>query len=316
MKKKISLMNYTGKLYRIQKYSNGMIDIKLIQKKSKIKSVNVIIYVILLLLAVVALFPVVFIAANSFMSKNEIIQSYGAILETGEANAIDFHIFPREFSLQGYAIVFLLTPSYLMKFWSSMFISFAIMAGQILISCLSGYGFAKFKFPLKNVIFYFMIILMMMPLQVTLVPNYIVLDRIGFLGSYTALILPGVFSSFGVFLLAQVFSSMPDNLIEAAKIDGANHLQILFSVMIPYARAGVASLVILNFIDTWNMVEQPLVFLKDSTKYPLSIFLANINQANLGISFVCGILAIIPVFLLFLHFKDSLISGIENTNLK
>jgi multiple sugar transport system permease protein len=157
---------------------------------------------------------------------------------------------------------------------------------------------------------------MMMPLQVTLVPNYIVLDKLGLIGSYIALILPGVFSTFGVFLLAQVFSSVPDNLLEAAKIDGANHVQILFKVMIPYAKAGVASLVILNFIDTWNMVEQPLVFLKDSTKYPLSIFLANINQVNLGISFVCGILAIIPVFLLFLHFKDSLISGIENTNLK
>ena len=157
---------------------------------------------------------------------------------------------------------------------------------------------------------------MMMPLQVTLVPNYIVLDKIGLIGSYTALILPGAFSTFGVFLLTQIFSSVPDNLIEAAKIDGANHLQILFRVMIPYARSGVASLVILNFIDTWNMVEQPLVFLKDSTKYPLSIFLANINQANLGISFVCGILEIIPIFLLFLHFKDSLISGIENTNLK
>ena len=257
----------------------------------KIKPVNVIIYILLIMLAVIAVFPVIFNVINSFISESK-------------------------FSLQGYANVFLLTPNYLMKFWSSIFISFAVMAGQILISCLGGYGFAKFKFPCKNIIFYFLIILMMMPLQVTLVPNYIVLDGLGLIGSYTALILPGILSTFGVFLLAQVFSSVPDNLIEAAKIDGANHLQILFKVMIPYAKAGVASLVILNFIDTWNMVEQPLVFLQDWTKYPLSIFLANINQANLTISFVCGILAIIPVFLLFLHFKDSLISGIENTNLK
>ena len=279
-------------------------------KIPKVKAVNIIIYIVLISLAVVALFPVVFIATHSFMSKSEVMQSYG------DSTKIDFHIIPREFSLQGYVGVFLITPSYLMKFWSSMFISFAIMAGQLIISCLGGYGFAKFRFPLKNVIFYFMIILMMMPLQVTLVPNYILLDKIGLIGSYTALILPGVFSTFGVFLLTQIFSSVPDNLIEAAKIDGANHMQILFRVMIPYAKSGVASLVILNFIDTWNMVEQPLVFLKDSTKYPLSIFLANINQADLDISFVCGILAIIPVFLLFLHFKDSLISGIENTNLK
>jgi multiple sugar transport system permease protein len=196
------------------------------------------------------------------------------------------------------------------------FIAVVIMTGQVLISCFGGYGFAKFKFPLKNVIFYFMIILMMTPLQVTLVPNFIVLDRMGLIGSYAALILPGVFSTFGVFLLAQIFSSVPDSMIEAAKIDGANQLQILFKIMVPYAKAGVASLVILNFIDTWNMVEQPLVFLQDNTKYPLSLFLANINQGRLGLSFVCGILAITPAFFLFLYFKDSLIAGIENTNLK
>lgn len=285
-------------------------------KKPKVKAGNVIVYVILIVFAVTALFPVFFIVTNSFMSQSEITQSYGGVIADDDTAVIDFHIIPREFSLQGYIDVFLLTPSYLMKFWRSMLLSFAIMVGQVIISCLSGYGFAKFRFRFKNVVFYFMIILMMMPLQVTLVPNYIVLDKIGLIGSYMALILPGVFSTFGVFLLAQIFSSVPDNMIEAGKIDGANHMQILFRIMIPYARAGVASLVILNFIDTWNMVEQPLVFLKDSTKYPLSIFLANINQANLGISFVCGILAIIPVFLLFVHFKDSLISGIENTNLK
>ena len=229
---------------------------------------------------------------------------------------MNFHIIADEFSLQGYINVFLLTPSYLMKFWNSMFISLTIMIGQLIISCLGGYGFAKFKFPFKNIIFYFMIILMMMPLQVTLVPNYIVLSGLNLIGSYAALILPGIFSTFGVFLLTQIFLSVPDIIIDAAKIDGANHLRILFNIMIPYAKAGVASLIILNFTDTWNMVEQPLVFLQNSTKYPLSIFLANINQADLGISFVCGILAIIPIFFLFLYFKDSLITGIESVKLK
>ena len=251
------------------------------------------VYIILSLLAAVALYPVFFTVISSFIDD-----------------------ISRTFSIYGYQYVFFLTPSYLMKFWNSMLISFAIMAGQVIISCFSAYGFAKFRFPLKNIIFYFLIILMMMPLQVTLVPNYIVLDRLGLIGSYAALILPGIFSTFGVFLLAQFFSSVPDNLIEAAKIDGANHLQILFKIMLPYSKAGVASLVILNFIDTWNMVEQPLVFLQDWRRHPLSIFLANINEGRLIVAFVCGILAIIPAFLLFLHLKESLIAGIENTNLK
>lgn len=114
-----------------------------------------------------------------------------------------------------------------MKFWKSMLLSTVILAGQLVISCLGGYGFAKFNFKGKNVIFFFVIILMMMPLQVTLVPNYIVFERLGLIGSYASVILPGVFSTFGVFLLTQFFSSIPNSIIEAAKLDGANQIQIL-----------------------------------------------------------------------------------------
>ncbi len=277
--------------------------------KKKAKCIDIIVYAVLILFGAAALFPVIFIAASSLMDESEVIRSY----VSGE---MDFHIIPCSFSLNGYLEVFLYTPAYLMKFWKSMLLSTVILAGQLVISCLGGYGFAKFSFRGKNVIFFFVIILMMMPLQVTLVPNYIVFERLGLIGSYASVILPGVFSTFGVFLLTQFFSSIPNSIIEAAKLDGANQIQILCRIIVPYAKSGVASLCILNFIDTWNMVEQPLIFLKDSTKYPLSVFLANVSRENLSISFVCGILAILPVFLLFLYLKDSLISGIENTNLK
>lgn len=277
--------------------------------KKKSKCIDIIVYAVLILFGAAALFPVIFIAASSLMDESEVIRSY----VSGE---MDFHIIPRSFSLNGYLEVFLYTPAYLMKFWKSMLLSTVILAGQLVISCLGGYGFAKFSFRGKNVIFFFVIILMMMPLQVTLVPNYIVFERLGLIGSYASVILPGVFSTFGVFLLTQFFSSIPNSIIEAAKLDGANQIQILCRIIVPYAKSGVASLCILNFIDTWNMVEQPLIFLKDSTKYPLSVFLANVSRENLRISFVCGILAILPVLLLFLYLKDSLISGIENTNLK
>lgn len=277
--------------------------------KKKSKCIDIIVYAVLILFGAAALFPVIFIAASSLMDESEVIRSY----VSGE---MDFHIIPRSFSLNGYLEVFLYTPAYLMKFWKSMLLSTVILAGQLVISCLGGYGFAKFSFMGKNVIFFFVIILMMMPLQVTLVPNYIVFERLGLIGSYASVILPGVFSTFGVFLLTQFFSSIPNSIIEAAKLDGASQIQILCKIIVPYAKSGVASLCILNFIDTWNMVEQPLIFLKDSTKYPLSVFLANVSRENLSISFVCGILAILPVLLLFLYLKDSLISGIENTNLK
>ena len=224
--------------------------------KKKSKCIDIIVYAVLILFGAAALFPVIFIAASSLMDESEVIRSY----VSGE---MDFHIIPRSFSLNGYLEVFLYTPAYLMKFWKSMLLSTVILAGQLVISCLGGYGFAKFSFRGKNVIFFFVIILMMMPLQVTLVPNYIVFERLGLIGSYASVILPGVFSTFGVFLLTQFFSSIPNSIIEAAKLDGASQIQILCKIIVPYAKSGVASLCILNFIDTWNMVEQPLIFLKD-----------------------------------------------------
>ncbi|MCM1226307.1 MAG: carbohydrate ABC transporter permease [Clostridium sp.] len=249
------------------------------------------------------------------MGREEIADSYKSIIISG-AGSQNFHIIPEKVTLQGYAEVFLLDPSYLSKFWSSMFISVTIVVGQTILSIISGYGLSKFRFPGKNIVLYLIMILMILPVQVTLVPNYILLDKIGLIGSYWAVILPGIFNPFGVFLMKQVFSSVPDECIEAAKIDGANQIQILLKIVIPMSKTGIASLIILSFIDAWNLIEQPLAFLKDQLKYPLSIFLSRINEFDFEIEFVCGVLAILPVLLLFLLLKDQMIKGIEHVNMK
>ena len=286
------------------------------------KTGDIVTLIVLILLSVIVILPVLFMATHSFMSGRELTASYGKILSSSKDDEddtpieVDAHLIPREPSLNGYWDVFLATPDYLGKFWLSLALCAAITAGQTLLACLGGYGFAKFKYPGKNLLFGLMVLLMMLPLQVTLVPNYIVLDKMGMIGSYSAIILPGICSAFGVFLLTQTFKSIPDSVLEAARLDGANQFKTLLLVVIPQAKAGIASLVILNFIDTWNMVEQPLVFLKDRLKYPLSIFLSQIKNADLSRAFVCGILAMLPVLLLFLHFKDALMTGIENSALK
>jgi len=277
----------------------------MINKKKKISVGTIFIYIALAVMAIVILSPIVFIAASSFMNRGEIMNNYGKI-----------YLIPYRVTMDNYYNVFVATPAYLMKFWISLFITLAITAGQLVVSCLGGYGFAKFKFPLKNFFFYLLVILMMMPYQVILVPNYIMLNRMGLIGSYAAVIIPGIFAPFGIFLLKQVYSSIPDNVIEAAKIDGANHIQILLRVIIPYAKNGIAALFILCFIDNWNMVEQPLIFLKDSFKYPLSVFLSIINTYRIDLAYVCAILAMVPVVILFLYLKESLVYGIETSNLK
>ena len=271
-------------------------------------------YLILGFFGLFILIPVAYTILNSFMSAAEIAKYYGAIHEEGKSTI--FHLIPDRFTLDSYYQILFRRPDYLVKFWNSLLLTGSIVLGQLVVSCLGGYAFAKFRFPGRDAIFFLLIILMMMPYQVTLVSNYIILDKLGLIGSYWAVILPGVFSPFGVFLMRQVISTMPNELMEAAKLDGAGQIKTLFYVVIPRSRSGLIALVILSFIDNWNMVEQPLVFLKEQTQYPLSIFLSQTANSNMGVSFACGVLAMLPVAFLFIFFEQELVEGISFSNLK
>lgn len=277
-------------------------------KSKKYSSISKVL--LLSLFAFFALIPIVYTITNSFMSVEEITRYYA----NGEKMII--HLIPDKFSLNAYYQMLFRRPDYLIKFWNSIGLTSIIVLGQVCISVLAGYSFAKFKFPGRDIIFFIIIILMMMPYQVTLVSNYIVLDKMHLIGSYLAIILPAIFSPFGVFLMRQVIVTMPDELIEAAKLDGANQVQLLFKIVVPRNKGGIIALVILSFIDNWNMVEQPLVFLDNKYKYPLSIFLSQINQSEPGLAFACGVLAMVPVALLFIFFEKELIEGIGFSNLK
>ena len=265
----------------------------------------------LFILVIIVLLPLVYTLTNSFMNMNEIIRYYGNL-----KTYTPFHIVPDQFSLIGYYGVLIRHPHFLTAFWNSLLIVVPIVLGQLFFSALAGYSFTYFNFKLRNVLFFLVIILMMMPYQVTLVSNYIVLDKLNLIGGYQSIIIPGLFSAFGVFLLRMIIESIPRETIEAARIDGASHFKILWKIVIPNCRAGVASLVVLSFIDCWNMVEQPLVYLEDSSMYPLSIYLTEVSQRDYPLGFAGGMIAMIPVLLLFFFFEDELVSGISATNLR
>ena len=264
--------------------------------------------------ALFVLLPIVYTITNSFMSVAEINRYYGDMNKEGAVTL--FHIFPDRVTLDSYYQMLFRRLDYLVKFWNSLLLTGSIVIGQAVISCTAGYAFSKFRFPGRDAIFFVLIILMMMPYQVTLVSNFIVLDLLNLIGNYAAVILPGIFSPFGVFLMRQVIDGMPNDIIEAAKLDGANQMQILFRIVVPRCRAGLVSLIILSFVDSWNMVEQPLIFLKDRAAYPLSVFLAESNSADPSLGFACGVLAMIPVALLFLFYEQELVEGISLSNLK
>lgn len=211
----------------------------------------------------------------------------------------------------GYYEVFFATPDYLVKFWLSLLLAVGAVVGQVVISCMGGFAFAFFDFPGKRLLFGLLCFFMLVPLQVTLLPNYLLLDAFGLLNTYWALLLPLAFAPLGTFLLTQIFRSVPADILQAARLDGAGTLQVMVKVLLPCGKSGVSTLIILTLIESWNMVEQPLIYLKDVGSYPLSVFLASRYTENLPLQFVCCVLSLLPLALCFFYCGgDVLDSGI------
>lgn len=261
--------------------------------------------------------PIVLTITNSFMASSEISANYGAIFATTDTGGkvfisekVNLKFIPDMVSASQYITVLLKSPEYLLKFWNSVMLVGPIVVFQLAVACLASYGFARYRGRLREVIFFSYIILMLMPYQVTLVPNYLVSSWLGLLDSYWAIWLPGIFSPFAVFLLTKFMRRIPTSVIEAAEIDGAGEWQIFTKVCFPLCKGALASAAILVFIDYWNMVEQPLILLSDSEMHPLSVFLSKINAGEIGLAFAVATIYMIPPLLVFLYGEEYLVDGI------
>ena len=263
----------------------------------------------LALAALLFLLPVAFTIGCSFLSPQEVQRVFGPLL--GEGSAAVVGGLPQGFSLMGYYEVFFATPDYLVKFWLSLLLAVGAVVGQVVISCMGGFAFAFYDFPGKRLLFGLLCFFMLVPLQVTLLPNYLLLDAFGLLNTYWVLLLPLAFAPLGTFLLTQIFRSVPADILQAARLDGAGTLQVMVKVLLPCGKSGVSTLIILTLIESWNMVEQPLIYLKDVGSYPLSVFLASRYTENLPLQFVCCVLSLLPLALCFFYCGgDVLDSGI------
>jgi multiple sugar transport system permease protein len=270
-----------------------------------------------LALAVLFLAPIVLTVANSFMSSSEISANYGAIFQRTDSGGrvfigktVNLKLIPDMVSFSQYATVLFTSPDYLLKFWNSFILVVPIVLFQLIVAVLASYGFTRAKGKLASVIFFVYIILMMMPNQVTLVPNYLVLQKMGLLNTNWAIWLPGIFSPFSVYLITKYMKRIPTSILEAARIDGASEWQIFSKVCVPISRSIITTCAILVFIDYWNMVEQPLLMFTDSDKYPLSIFLSKINQSDVGLAFAVATIYMVPSLLLYLYGEESLVEGV------
>ena len=271
-------------------------------------------FLLCLIFAAAFLLPTVLTIANSFMSESEINSNYGMIFSTTSggyvSKTVNLKFIPDKVTLEQYISGLIKSPEYLLKFWNSVFMVVPIVIFQLVVASVTAYAFTRWQNKLRNGIFFFYVILMLMPYQVTLVPNYLVSQWLGILNTRWAIILPGIFAPFSVFLLTKFMRRIPYSLIEAAKIDGAGEWDIFTKICLPQCRAALYSIAILVFIDYWNMVEQPLILLEDAESQPLSVFLSNITSGEIGLAFAMATVYMVPCLLLFLHGEDYLVEGI------
>ena len=267
--------------------------------------------------AILFLTPIFLTITNSFMSASEISANYGSVFATNSSGGkvyisekVNLKFIPDMVSFSQYITVLFKSPEYLLKFWNSVILVGPIVIFQLTVASLASYGFARYRGRLREIIFFAYIILMLMPYQVTLVPNYLVSDWLNLLDTNWAIWLPGIFSPFAVFLLTKFMRRIPTSMIEAAQIDGAGEWQIFRKICLPLCKGATCSAAILVFIDYWNMVEQPLILLSDAEKHPLSVFLSKINAGEIGLAFAVATIYMVPSLLIFLYGEEYLVDGI------
>ena len=271
--------------------------------------------VLFLVIIIIYMAPLIITFTNSFMSSKEVEQNY-SVNGIAENEYIDMNIIPEKVTLSQYGELLFDSPVYLNMFWNSVKIAVPIVIGQILVSALGAYAFTVLKFRGKELLFFLYIIVMLLPLQVTLMPNYLVADWFNMTDSYLAIILPGIFNPFGVFLLRQFMKSMPDAYLEAAQIDGAGHGRIFLSIVVPMIKPGIAAAAMLTLLDYWNLVDQAVIFIRDAEKQPLSTFLAQINSGDIGLAFAGSCFYAVPMLLVLLYGQEHLKQGIAITGIK
>lgn len=271
--------------------------------------------IILILFSLLILIPLWMVVSGSFMGSNEISDNLAPVLSDNKGSAF-WPVIPLYPTFRPYLELLLDSPAFFAMFWNSCKQVIPILLGQLLVAVPAAWAFAKFEFRFKRILFTIYITLMIMPFQVTMVSGYLVLDQLKLLNTHLAIILPAVFATFPVFIMVKFFSAIPQSLIEAAEIDGANEWQVFTKIGIPLGISGIMSALVLGFLENWNAIEPPLTFLSDKSLWPLSLYLPNISTDKVGVSLAASVIMMAPALLIFLFGQSYLEQGIRASGLK
>ena len=282
-----------------------------------LKRRHILIRLLLSLTAVIILLPIVITALYSFFSPDEIKAFMDTRGSYDAAQFMEIKLSPNMFSLSQYYKILIEDMTILRYFVNSAMYTGAILLGQALFIPAMAYALSRFRFPGRDALFFVIIMLMLLPFQVTMVPNVITLRAMGLLDTVWSVILPMTVATFYIFLLRQYMVGLPKYMIEAAQIDGAGTLRCFVHVVMPVCQPILGAAIALSFADCWNLVEQPLTYLTTHTElYPLSVAFNQLTQKSTGVEFAGAALYTLPALFIYLFFQNDILEGVQLTELK
>ncbi len=276
------------------------------QKQEKKNRSPILLYALATLCLIITMTPFIWMFLSSIKPESEILKMPPAWI-------------PWPLTLEHYEALFA-RGNFARSLFNSVIVAVSATVAALLVNSMAAYAFAKHRFPLRDKLFTLLLATMMIPGQVTMMPVFILLKELGLLNSYVGLVLPGAASVFAIFLLRQYMMSIPDSLIEAARIDGCSEFRIFWNIMIPLSMPAIATLTIFTFMGAWNEFLWALIIMLDEAKYTLPVALAALSGGEYGTQWgllmAGSVVTIIPVLLVFLAMQRHYIEGIAVTGVK
>ncbi len=268
--------------------------------------VKIIFTVVMAIVSIAMLLPFIWMLSSSFKPENQIF-------------AFPIRWIPENVTLRNYNMVWNSAVPFYTFYLNSIKVSFWSVLGELITSALAGYAFAKIKFKGREIIFLIYLSTLAFPNQMMLIPRFVLFKVMHLYNTHYALILPGMFTAFGTFLLRQFFMTIPEELSESAKIDGASHFVIFRRIVVPLSKPAFSSLIIFQFVSSWNQYEGPLVYLRDRAlaTIPLGLnYFADENGTSFGAIMAASVCSLIPIFIIFLIFQKQFVAGIASSGMK
>ena len=266
--------------------------------------------------AVLILLPVIITFLYSFFAPDEIRSFMETRSQYGE-QMMEIKLSPHKVSLEQYWHILIEDTSVLRYYFNSIVYTLTILVCQAIIVPAMAYALSRYKYPGRDLLSFLIIVLLLLPFQITMVPTVLMLRNLELMDTLWAIILPSIASPFYVFLIRQSMLGIPNELFEAAQIDGAGPIRCFFHIALPVSKAILGAALALSFADCWNMVEQPLVFLPTQTSlYPLSVAFNQLSRTSTGVEFAGASLFLIPALLIYLFFQKDIMTGIQLSELK